>query len=168
MQEKQSHRLNPWVGRSLGEGNGSALQYFCLRHHMGRGVWWDTVHGAERVRHDWETELLPRLGAKYSSESACLYIPTAHTPHPDTHTASPTMTPYPTLVHLLQFVNLHFTSKSPKPMVYTGIHSLCCTLYRHKDTYPPLQYLLSVFKAQVNISWMPIVWHPGTTFHIVL
>ena len=35
----------PGSGRSLGEGNGKALQYPCLGNPVDRGVWWVTVHG---------------------------------------------------------------------------------------------------------------------------
>ena len=35
----------PGSGRSLGEGNGSPLQYFCLEKFMDRGTWRATVHG---------------------------------------------------------------------------------------------------------------------------
>ena len=35
----------PVSGRSLGEGNGSALQYFCLRNLIDRGAWRAIVHG---------------------------------------------------------------------------------------------------------------------------
>ena len=35
----------PGSGRSLGEGNGYPLQYFCLENPMDRGIWWATVHG---------------------------------------------------------------------------------------------------------------------------
>ena len=34
----------PGLGRSLGEGNGSPLQYSCLENSMDRGAWWATVH----------------------------------------------------------------------------------------------------------------------------
>ena len=37
--------LIPGWGRSLGEGNGNPLQYFCLENPMGGGAWWATVHG---------------------------------------------------------------------------------------------------------------------------
>ena len=37
--------------RSLGEGN--SLQYSCLGNPMDRGAWWATVHGLQRVKHDW-------------------------------------------------------------------------------------------------------------------
>ena len=32
------------LGRSLGEGNGYPLQYFCLENSMDRGTWQPTVH----------------------------------------------------------------------------------------------------------------------------
>ena len=44
------------LGRSPGEGNGSPLQYSCLKNPMDRGAWRATVHGVTRVRHDLETE----------------------------------------------------------------------------------------------------------------
>ena len=37
--------LIPGSGRSLGEGNGNQLQYFCLENSMDRGAWQATVHG---------------------------------------------------------------------------------------------------------------------------
>ena len=35
----------PGPGRSPGGGNGSLLQYSCLRNPMYRGGWWAAVHG---------------------------------------------------------------------------------------------------------------------------
>ena len=35
----------PGSRRSLGEGNGSPLEYFCLKNPMDRGASWATVHG---------------------------------------------------------------------------------------------------------------------------
>ena len=40
-----------------GEGNGNPLQYSCLENPMDRGAWWATVHGSQRVGHDWATSL---------------------------------------------------------------------------------------------------------------
>ena len=37
--------LIPGLGRFLGEGNGSPLQYSCLKNSMDRGTWWATSHG---------------------------------------------------------------------------------------------------------------------------
>ena len=45
----------PGSGRSPGEGHGNPLQYPCLENPMGRGAWWATVMGSQRVRHDWAT-----------------------------------------------------------------------------------------------------------------
>ena len=33
----------PGLGRSLGEGNGNPLQYYCLENPMDRGAWWAIV-----------------------------------------------------------------------------------------------------------------------------
>ena len=38
----------PGSGRSPGEGNGNALQYFCLENPMDAGAWWATVHRAAK------------------------------------------------------------------------------------------------------------------------
>ena len=43
----------PGSVRSPGEGNGNPLQYPWLENSMDRGAWWATVHGSQRVRHDW-------------------------------------------------------------------------------------------------------------------
>ena len=43
----------PGSGRSPGVGNGTPLQYSCLRNPMDRGAWQATVQGvAKRVGHD--------------------------------------------------------------------------------------------------------------------
>ena len=34
----------PGLGRSPGEGNGTPLQYSCLKNPMDQGAWWATVH----------------------------------------------------------------------------------------------------------------------------
>ena len=46
----------PGSGRSPGEGNGTLLQYSCLKNPMDRGAWGATVHGVTRVRGDLATE----------------------------------------------------------------------------------------------------------------
>ena len=46
----------PGSGRSPGEGNGNALQYFCLGNLMDRGAWQATGHGVASVRHDLATK----------------------------------------------------------------------------------------------------------------
>ena len=40
----------PGSGRSTGEGNGTPLQYFCLKNSMDRGDWWTTVYGIAKSR----------------------------------------------------------------------------------------------------------------------
>ena len=50
------------------KGNGNPLQYSCLENPMDGGAWWATVHGSQRVRHDWATSLFTqqhREGIKY-------------------------------------------------------------------------------------------------------
>ena len=42
-------RLILWPSRaSLGEGNGTPLQYSCLENSMGGGAWWAAVHGVAK------------------------------------------------------------------------------------------------------------------------
>ena len=40
----------PGLGRSLGEGNGSPLQYSCLENPMDGGAWQAVVHGVTKSR----------------------------------------------------------------------------------------------------------------------
>ena len=42
--------LIPGSGRSLGEGNGYPLQYFCLENSMDRGAWQVIVHGLTKYQ----------------------------------------------------------------------------------------------------------------------
>ena len=44
--------------RSLREGNGNPLQYSYLVNPIDREAWRATVHGLQRVRHDWATNTL--------------------------------------------------------------------------------------------------------------
>ena len=53
MQDIQVQTLD-WED-SPGEGNGNLLQYSCLENPMDRGAWQATVHGSQRLRHDWVT-----------------------------------------------------------------------------------------------------------------
>ena len=41
-------RFNPWSGRHPGVGNGTPLQYSCLRNPMDSGTRWARVHGATK------------------------------------------------------------------------------------------------------------------------
>ena len=38
----------PGLGRSHGRGNGSPLQYSCLKNPMDRGAWWTIVHSVTK------------------------------------------------------------------------------------------------------------------------
>ena len=38
----------PGSGKSPGEGNGTPLQYSCLKNSRERGAWWATVHGVTK------------------------------------------------------------------------------------------------------------------------
>ena len=45
MQETQKTRVQSWVGKIPGVGNGNPLHYSCLETSMDRGDLWATVHG---------------------------------------------------------------------------------------------------------------------------
>ena len=51
--------LIPGLGRSLGEGNGNPLQYFCLENPRVRGAFWATVHDVPRAGHNLATKPPP-------------------------------------------------------------------------------------------------------------
>ena len=38
----------PGLERTLGEGNGNLLQYYCRKNPTDRGAWWATVHGVAK------------------------------------------------------------------------------------------------------------------------
>ena len=60
----------PGLGRSLGEGNGNPLQYYCLENPMDRGAWQATVHGVAKS----QTRLSDFMFTFYSISSAnCAY-----------------------------------------------------------------------------------------------
>ena len=56
------HEFDPRWGRSPG-GNGNPLQYSCLENPMDRGAWQVTVHGLQRVGHNWATDHMPTWGS---------------------------------------------------------------------------------------------------------
>ena len=58
----------PGLGRSLGEGNGYPLQYFCLENSMDRKDWWMLVH--EVLKN--QTRLRDNLYAEYLMQNAGL------------------------------------------------------------------------------------------------
>ena len=46
-----SQKLVEWIYRkvdTVGEGNGTPLQYSCLENPMDGGAWWAAVHGVEK------------------------------------------------------------------------------------------------------------------------
>ena len=43
-------RENWFLATSSGEGNGTPLQYSCLKNPMDRGTWWAAVHGVAKSR----------------------------------------------------------------------------------------------------------------------
>ena len=47
-----------WVLTIWYSWNGNPLQYSCQENPMDAGAWWATVHGSQRVRHNWTTPLL--------------------------------------------------------------------------------------------------------------
>ena len=46
----------PGLGRFPRGGHGNTFQYSYLENSMGRGTWWATVHGLQKVEHNWVTE----------------------------------------------------------------------------------------------------------------
>jgi len=52
----------PGSGRSSGGGNDNPLQYSWLENPMDRGAWRATVHGLQRVGHDWVTKHILHTG----------------------------------------------------------------------------------------------------------
>ena len=45
-----SQRYLDSITNSIGEGNGTPLQYSCLENPMDGGAWWATVHGVAQSR----------------------------------------------------------------------------------------------------------------------
>ena len=41
-------KLDPWVGKIPGGGNGNPLQYSCRDYPMDRGAWQAAVHGVTK------------------------------------------------------------------------------------------------------------------------
>ena len=54
------HQPNSWIG----EGNGTPLQYSCLKNPLDGGAWWAAVHGVAQSR-----TRLKRLSSSSSSNS---------------------------------------------------------------------------------------------------
>ena len=49
--------LAAWKLNTNLQHNGNPLQYSCLENPMDGGAWWATVHGSQRVGHNWATSL---------------------------------------------------------------------------------------------------------------
>ena len=47
-QQKQCQTLLLGAPKSLGEGNGTLLQYSCLENPIDEGDWWTAVHGVTK------------------------------------------------------------------------------------------------------------------------
>ena len=62
--------LIPGSGRSLREGNGYPLQYFCLENSMDRGAWRAPVHGITKILPVWNKRLRKVVLRKHRSEQA--------------------------------------------------------------------------------------------------
>jgi len=56
-------------GRSLGDGYGNPLQYFCLKNPMDRGAWQATIHGVTKS----QTQL-KRLSRAWHSKRALKHL----------------------------------------------------------------------------------------------
>ena len=52
----------------IGEGDGNPLQCSCLENPMDGGAWWATVHGSQRVGHNWATSLSLSLSLPLATE----------------------------------------------------------------------------------------------------
>ena len=56
-EDVRDETLIPGSGRSSGGANCSPLQYSCLGNSMHKEAWQSMVHGAQRVRHNWATNI---------------------------------------------------------------------------------------------------------------
>ena len=55
----QETNVNPWVGKTPGEGYGNPLQHSCLGNSMDRGAQWAAQSmGLQRAGHDWATSTI--------------------------------------------------------------------------------------------------------------
>ena len=64
----------PGSGRFPGEGNGNPLQYPSLENSMDGGAWQATVHGLQRVGHDWTTSLSLSTSIHWLHCLACFQV----------------------------------------------------------------------------------------------
>ena len=66
--------LIPGFERSPGGGHGNSLQYSCLENLKDRGAWWATVHGPQRVGHNWVTKHLGTFMGFCITPSSCFSL----------------------------------------------------------------------------------------------
>ena len=59
----------PRLGRCLGEGNGSLLQYSCLENPMKRGACWAAVHGVAKRQTTEQQSMKPDGPGRSSNQS---------------------------------------------------------------------------------------------------
>jgi len=70
--------LNPGLGRSPGEGNGTSLQYSALENAMDRGAWQATVH---RVSKSWtQLKRLSKHTGTLHEPACCPNVSYSHIP----------------------------------------------------------------------------------------
>ena len=70
----------PGSGKSPGEGNGNPLHYSCLENPKDKGAWGATVHGSQRVRHDWVTNTQTSNTRQVTINHPILQLPHLTTP----------------------------------------------------------------------------------------
>ena len=64
------HRLDPWVRRCPGGGDGTPLQYSCLENLMDTGAWRTTVHGVTKS----QTRLSTQQRENEEGACVCVYV----------------------------------------------------------------------------------------------
>ena len=82
--------VDPWMGRSLGIGNGNPIHYSCLENPMDREAWQATVHGMAKSGRNWaQTHREPALDPARISSVAYLNILIVNGKESWTHGFSP-------------------------------------------------------------------------------
>ena len=104
--------LIPGLGSFLGEGNGDPPQYSCLENSMDRGAWRATAHGVAKSR---------TLLSNFHSLTYSL-------------TLLPSRSPPEWCIHYNQWTSSAH-HHHPEHIVYTGVHSWCCTFYGSERLY---------------------------------
>ena len=55
--DNKKSEFDPWVKKIPWRRKWQLTPVSCLENPMDGGAWWATVHGSQRVRHDWRTSL---------------------------------------------------------------------------------------------------------------